>query len=112
MTVTPDSLRLNLGCSAFFSCLDNNGPPDNFTWLLPNSQLTLNSSRVTVTAAGGLIVSGLMAEDTGNYTCVVTSAASQQRVVAMLRVVDGTGNGELYSLLSLCTLSRLCIMKG
>ena len=96
VTVTPASLTLNLGSTAFFSCLDHNSSPGNFTWLLPNSELTLNSSRVTVTSSGGLIVSRLVVEDSGNYTCVVNTAAGQQRVVTMLSVTDIiTGSGEL-----------------
>lgn len=96
MSVTPPTLTLNLGCTASFMCLDHNAIPGEFTWLLPNRQLSLNSSRVTVTANGGLMVSGLLAEDAGNYTCVVRTSAGEHRAVSTLRVEDSIlGSGEL-----------------
>lgn len=103
MSVTPPTLTLNLGCTASFMCLDHNAIPGEFTWLLPNRQLSLNSSRVTVTVNGGLMVSGLLAEDTGNYTCVVRTSAGEHRAVSTLRVEDSIlGSGELCVSVCLC----------
>lgn len=77
VTVTPANITTQEGCTALFTCLDNNDPPRNFTWFFGDEtkRPLVNSSETLIRPNGDLILLNTSGSDTGLYTCQLDDAS-------------------------------------
>ena len=83
----PDSVRANVGCQVTFICMDDGRIPSEFQWSFNGDEL-MPASDVIIRANGELVLSDLIVEDTGNYSCTIRGSLGDTTATAILSVQD------------------------
>ncbi|XP_055931028.1 protein sax-3-like isoform X2 [Argiope bruennichi] len=93
---TPRDQRVGLNGIAKFECSATGNPPPSVFWTKEGNQVLMfperSFGRFSVTREGMLIISGVMKEDKGYYTCSVVSGVGSTMAKAYLEV---TAVGDL-----------------
>ena len=77
VSITPDNATFNENDTVILQCITYGGPGNTFEWIF-NETVIENTSNLTLT--------GVMAEDGGDYICIVSNEAGSNNATAVLSV--------------------------